>query len=391
MSFDDSTASFYEENGKKFGKFFLISDKENLKKWQVTPESIPRRIRTFIGMPFVSEPGLAHFGADNMSLHDILTKQEEYRAGNIVDVQFNANTMEAFAIVEFLNNELGTATWEALQKGEAIYVSPAVAGNGRKTEEGINLFLDWAGIHLARVSSPAYGVFHASIKATCEGPERECVRNLLASASNFISSNDSFNIEGFSCYKNMQTSTTQTSSTATADVQAEVASLKTEVANIKTAFEAISKEKNDESPTSNPSMTTTTAPIKDPIVDPQNHSVGSADVNAKIQTLETKLANYSKKAVASLIETYVSMKDTAGMYASAAEVEEDKKKFASSTEDDMEKEIASITPFVKRMASLNEGKIQNSSNRVISQVASASTDSSKPTSLNDLRKLGVLD
>lgn len=384
-----ATASFYTEGDKRFGKFFLISDKENLKHWQVTPESIPRRIRTFIGMPFVSEPGLAHFGADNMTLDAILTTQEKFRAGTIVDVQYNENTSESFAIVEFLDNELGNKTWEDLQKGEAIYVSPAVAGSGRNLN-GVQLFLDWAGIHLARVSSPAYGVFHASIKASCEGSERECIRNLLASASHFISSNDSFNIEGFSSCKNMQTSTTQTTSTATTETpEAKIASLETKLASLQTAYEAISKDKNGENPTGNPSTQGQTTPVTDPIVDPQNRSVGSADTKTELASIKAKLANYEKKAVASLIEQMVDMKASAGMYATATEMEEDKKKFANATEEEMDKEIASISPFVQKMASMNErfGVINNSANRVIAQVASASTDNSKVTSLADLRKV----
>lgn len=383
------------ENGKRrFAKFFLISDAENLKKWQVTPESIPRRINTFIGMPFVSEPKLAHFGADNMPLDAILTKQEQYRAGTIIDVQFNPNNNQSFAIVEFLDNALGNATWSELQQGKAVYVSPAVAGNGTRTAGGVNLFTDWIGIHLARVSSPAYGVFHASIKSSCEGGERECIRNLLASASMFISSNDSFNIEGFSCSSNMQTIQSQTNTSTAMDdkeeMKKEMASIRAEIASLKTAYQPIGGQNNpDTKPVSNPTTDGQTTPVTDKIVDPQNTSVGSAD----IQAMKTQLAHYEKKAVASLTQTYVDMKATAGMYETAAEMEEDKKKFGSATEEEMEKEIASITPFVQKMASLNEtfGRIGNSSNRVISQVASASNGSSKPTSLEDLRKRGLID
>jgi len=390
-----SAVETFENNGRRFAKFFLISDLENLKKWQVTSESIPRRISTFIGMPFVSEPKLAHFGADDMPLDQILTTQEKYRAGTIIDVQFNASNNQAYAIVEFSDNVLGNNTWTELQQGKAVYVSPAVAGSGRRTETGVNLFFDWVGIHLARVASPAYGVFHASIKSTCEGNERECVRNLLASASAFISSNDSFNILSASSCKNMSMQEPrQTTSTATTDeeLKKEMASLKTELASVrsevKTAFEALSKEKNDETPVSDPSTEGKTTPVTDPIVDPQNTSVGSAD----IKEIKAQLASYQKKAVSAAIEKLVDMKASAGMYATAMEEEEDKKKMetAMKSEDDVDKEIASITPFVQKMASMNEGRIHNTPNRVISQVASASTGNKKPTNLRDLEKLGVI-
>ena len=188
----------------------------------------------------------------------------------------------------------------------------------------------------------------------------------------------------------MQTSTQQTTSTATSDTpEVRIANLETKIASLQTAYEVISKEKNGENPTGNPTTQGQTTPVTDPIVDKQNQSVGSANTKTELASIKAKLANYEKKAVASLIETMVDMKASAGMYATAMEMEDDKKKFAACSEEEMDKEIASISPFVQKMASMNEkfGVIQNSANRVIAQVASASTDSSKITSLADLRKV----
>jgi len=389
-----STASSYQtySNGtRKFAKFFLISDKENLKKWQVTPESIPRRINTFIGMPFVSEPELAHFGADDMPLDEILRVQEKWRAGTIVDVQFNPQTMQAFAIVEFLDNALGQETWKELNEGKAVYVSPAVAGSGKRTATGVNLFLDWIGIHLARVKSPAYGVFHASIKSSCEGNERECIRNLMASASNFI--NDSFNIVGFSSCKNMSKQEQIQSAMTDEELKKDMASLKSEMASVKTAFEKLGGEANpDTKPVPDPSLKSgQTTPVTDPIVDPQNHSVGSAN-EKEFENVKTKLASYEKKFAAASLEKLVTLKASAGVYSSAAEEEADKKKFEGATEEDIEKEIASITPLLQKLASANEaaGRLANTPNRVISSVASASIEGKGITSLDDLRKRGLI-
>jgi len=393
-----SAVETFQEGDRKFAKFFLISSEENLKHWQVTPESIERRIRTFIGMPFVSEPELRHFGTDDMPLDKVFEIQERYRAGTIIDVQLNPQTMIAFAIVEFENNELGLMTWKELMEGKAVYVSPAIAGSGVR-RNGVNLYLDWFGIHLARVASPAYGVFHASIKATCEGGERECVRNLLATASVFISSNDSFNIEGFSCSKNMSQKP-QSTSTATEDedLKKQVAAIHEDMKKIKTAFEALDKNEDTDKKPDPPLEKGQTTPVTDPIVDPQNRKVvpGAAaedddEMKKEVASMKLQLASYEKKAASASLTKLVEMKQTAGIYANAAEEEEDKKKFESATEDEIEKEIASITPIIAKIASMNEGKLQNTPSRLISQVASASSkDSNKITSLQDLRDRGMI-
>ena len=164
--------------------------------WHVTEESIPKFARTFIGMPFVDDGGnnpendgkKRHFGAEKMSLDEILTKQEDFRVGNIIDVEqrtVNGST-ELFAIVEIPDDEL----FEELKSGEGIFVSPAITGRPIKTPAGTLLYDQWHGLHLARVDDPAYGVMRASIKQTCEGSEKQCIKSLISSAATL---NISFN------------------------------------------------------------------------------------------------------------------------------------------------------------------------------------------------------
>lgn len=398
-----ASASFVElsQNGeRKFAKFFLISNAENLKKWQVTADSIQRRIRTFIGMPFVSEPELKHFGTDDMALDDIFKVQERYRAGTIIDVQFNPQTSTAHAIVEFENNELGQTTWKELMEGKAVYVSPAIAGSGRRTATGVNLFTDWIGIHLARVASPAYGVFHATIKSTCEGDERECVRNLMATASSFISSNDSFNIKGFSANKTMsmqEPKQDETSTATTDELKKEIASMKEDVEKVKTAFEALGGKGNpDTTPKPDPKLEAgKTTPVTDPITDPQNRSVSGSEDNKelekKVASMEEQLKKHETKAASAALDKYVTMKASADLYANASEAEDDRKRLESATEEEIEKEIASIEPIIAKFASMNPSGLKSTSSRIVSQVASAATNGkSKVTSLEDLRKRGMI-
>src|SRR3990167_3443433 len=372
----------YENGDKKFAKFFLLNDEMNINKWQVTADSISRFIRTFIGRPFVSEPNLKHFGAENMSLDEVLKVQETFRAGNIIDVQTDGES--AYAIVEFSDNALGRKTWEDLNKGEAIYVSPAITGSG-KIAGGAKLFTDWFGLHLARVGEPAYGVFHATIKATCEGGERNCIRNLMATASIFISSNDSFNIEGFSCSKmNNQASTTETSTAQVSTIETRIADVEAKLNTIQTAYTTVPGG------TSNPSMEGKTTPVIDPSSD---GAQAQASANT-IKAMKAEIANLKKSRSAALASEIVSMKNTASMYAMEKDMEEDEKELAAMDSEELEKEMASIKPYVAKITQMASasGKLPNTETRIVHQVASASADKTgKPTNLNDLRKLGMVD
>ena len=178
-----ATASFFQKDGANFAKFFLINGQENLKGWRVTEASLPKFLKTFIGKPFISEPNLAHFGADDMPVHEVMKAQEEFRVGDIVDVTFDPKTTQSEAIVKFHNTPAGEKIWNEIQAGKAIYVSPAVAGFSFDSPEGNPVFVEWYGLHLARVDNPAYGVFHASIKKTCTGEEKHCLDMLVASAN----------------------------------------------------------------------------------------------------------------------------------------------------------------------------------------------------------------
>ena len=178
-----ATADFFTKDGSNYAEFFLINGDENLKQWQVLPETIPRFINSFKDRPFISEPALAHFGADDMSIPDVISEQEQYRVGNIVETKFNPRTTTATAVVKFDDSTAGENVWNEIQAGKAIYVSPAIAGFSVQKPNAVNLYTDWYGLHLARVGQPAYGVHVASIKQTCSGEEQSCIRNLISVAS----------------------------------------------------------------------------------------------------------------------------------------------------------------------------------------------------------------
>ena len=374
----------YQKGNKHYAKFFLISDQVNLKKWAVTADSIPNRIRTFIGRPYVSEPNLEHFGADNMPLDQVLKQQEKFRAGTIVDVEYNPQTAQASAIVEVTDKQ----TWEDLQKGKAIYVSPAVAGAAMPVD-GNNVFYDWFGLHLARVKSPAYGVFHATIKGTCSGSERECVQALIASASAFISSNDSFNLLGGHCSNNkMSAVPTQDKPEPTvSELVTKIASLEEKLTKVQTAYDGLKGQ------VANPSTQGKTE-TPDSIPDNEKQTrMGSAS-EKEYKDLVAKVASLEADKKASLVSQLASMKSEAGVYANEDEEEEEKKKMmASASITEIENSIAFFTPIHAKIMGMNEklGLIPNTENRVIKVASASSKDDTRPKSLDDLRTLGIVN
>jgi len=249
---------FFEDETGKWGKFFLISPDRNVNRWRVTRESVPKRLKTFEGRPFISEPNLEHFGAENMSSPlEIIRKQEEFRMGEIKKVTYSPKTEEGDALVLFDKSPEAERVWDDLKAGNAFYVSPAIAGEFVDVD-GERIYQDWFGLHLARVANPAYGVFHASIKATCEGDERKCIQNLIATAS--AKTNDTFNFTGFSCANNMSMKDSETpfeeteAGKAIAGIAAELDGLKKKV---ETSFEQLPEKAPDPSPKGQ------TEPVKD--------------------------------------------------------------------------------------------------------------------------------
>lgn len=382
----------FEKDGKKFGKFFLINDEVNLKKWQVTQDTINSRIKSFVGKPYISEPGLAHFDTDELPVHKILEKQEQFRAGTIRDTVVG-NDGTAYAIVEFEDNELGRTTWEDMQKGNAIYTSPAIAGFAQMIN-GVQLYQDWFGLHLARVASPAYGVFHATLKETCEGPEAECIRSLVASAAlngvtTVATAMDSIE-DSSEIMKQKTIYKMQSTSIADFDKMSEE-DKKKEFASMATAMEKLTKE-NEELK----NQTAVTPGMEGKKSETITDSVPGKEKqteSASVKELQAKVASYEAREKSTLIASLASMKVEAGL---AADEDEEKKKLqenhANDSIEDLEKEVANFKPIVERMVQLasEAGRIPNEPGRIVSMpsstpgAASASTAKKVPTKLSDL-------
>jgi hypothetical protein len=196
--------SFQGTDGAHYASYFLLNDQENLKGWGVTPDSIPRHIASFKGMPFVvtskkffanspygdvtDHPSTDHFGHLGIKVgsgygpdwrkkeyNDLMQQakfQEEFRVGNIEDV-FKKSNGDWHALIkikpEFANYQMPPL------------VSPALFQLNK--DEPQNKITTWVGMHLAGLDeSPAYGN-NAVYTGSCYGTAGECLTKLSASLS----------------------------------------------------------------------------------------------------------------------------------------------------------------------------------------------------------------
>ena len=192
---------FMSADGGQYVSYFLLNDKENLKGWGVTPDSIPRHIASFKGMPFVitakrffakspygeitDHPSTDHFknlgivlgGLGPMSrpreFNDLVQQakfQEEFRVGNIEDV-FQKNNGDWHALIRVLPQ------FADMQMPNLV--SPALFQINK--DEPANAITSWVGMHLAGLDEqPAYGN-NAIYTGSCWGTSGECLTKLSAS------------------------------------------------------------------------------------------------------------------------------------------------------------------------------------------------------------------
>lgn len=358
---------FFEDESGKWGKFFLISPARNVNRWRVTKDSIPKRIKTFVGRPFISEPNLEHFGAENMaSPLEIIQKQDEFRMGLIKKVIYNPKTEEGDALVLFDKTPEAERVWHDLKAGNAFYVSPAIAGEFVDIA-GERIYQDWFGLHLARVANPAYGVFHASIKATCEGDEKKCVQNLIATAAVMLEANDSFKFTGFSCARNMSTENIPETPKEEAETASKIAALaaelevmKDKVKKVETSFEQLPDT------TSEPSPKGQLTPVKSDISDSTQSQAAlhgnveptkkEAELAAEIDKLkETSTAaddDLRERLTEDVLETESAEMDLMGETRTAAEEETRKTELSAMDTPKLKETSTAATASLNKMTSL---------------------------------------
>lgn len=360
---DFGSDQLFERGNKKFGKFFLISAASNMNRWRVEPHTIPERLRTFVGRPFISEPGLAHFGAEKMSTDQIVKKQEEYAVGTIKDVVMKEDGT-SFAVVEFKDTDAALKVWNDMKKGRAIYTSPAVTGYAHM-EGSQKVFHDWFGLHLARVGDPAFGVFHASLKETCEGDEATCVRNLIASAAVIMNSS---HVASESNNQSMMTNNEKNATAMTEEEMKKKKELEDKVAALTTQLAALTDKVNSQ--TSAGSERTKgsegqTTPVTDAIspnetqsgksgdevVMPKGAQASALEKNPLFQKMQTQLAAYEARDKQAVIDQIIDMSATAGMITEETEIAE-RERLSKLSLEKLQETASVIEAPIKKMVEL---------------------------------------
>ena len=167
-------ASLQKQEGK-YAKYWLLNAKQtNGNGWGVSRTSIAKNIHKFIGRPFVitakqwipeSEYGeqFEHPYLPTNNIENIISHQEKFRVGSIVDVIEKDG--DYHAVIE-INSKFANMMLPP-------FCSPAIFQNNPGEADGD--ISDWEALHLAGLmEDPAYGARIALLKGSCLGTAEAC-------------------------------------------------------------------------------------------------------------------------------------------------------------------------------------------------------------------------
>jgi len=167
-------ASLTKQEGK-YAKYWLLNAKQtNGNGWGVSRTSIAKNIHKFIGRPFVitakqwipeSEYGeqFEHPYLPTNNIENIISHQEKFRVGSIVDVIEKDG--DYHAVIE-INSKFANMMLPP-------FCSPAIFQNNPGEADGD--ISDWEALHLAGLmEDPAYGARIALLKGSCLGTAEAC-------------------------------------------------------------------------------------------------------------------------------------------------------------------------------------------------------------------------
>lgn len=179
---------------KVYLKTFLFSNSFAENGIKVDSNTLDQKISKFIGADVILTPDKNHprefsvveqTGDHNIDVPKFRELQQKYRIGKIASVQ--QSSLRQAANNEIVYNaiiELDTQKGRNLYKNNLLprYVSPSIYRTAGISKSDIK---DFEVLHLALVSSPAYGVHRANIKGSCESSsieEESTCMNRLAQA-----------------------------------------------------------------------------------------------------------------------------------------------------------------------------------------------------------------
>jgi hypothetical protein len=178
--------------------YYALDSSLNLNGWNVSPGSLDKNIRSFVGKPVVlkqKDPynlndipqtgNFVHPVLKNANLEENLNYQQQFAVGTIKNVFLNPQKGWRFD-VEITNPDMKRAFKDNTFAAKyPKWVSPQIATfPDRFPYESNNTNIEhWHGIHLAFVDYPAYGFQKTDMKGKRYGSERACEIQLRSASA----------------------------------------------------------------------------------------------------------------------------------------------------------------------------------------------------------------
>lgn len=205
----------YKGESGFFVKTFLIDTSITLNDWRVTWDAIVQDAKNFVGYPDITYyrpdgvrdhpegPETGNFLADRESL---LTLQEQYKSGLIVDVILKSNTQSADQVMriddpvvqQLITDDIIKFVSPSLYPMGPDYVTIVNEGMPNQYREASRFLPN----HIANVDDPAFGKDKARVKATCNGTPGACQHQLAMVAGK--KENNSINEDKSCCSCQME-------------------------------------------------------------------------------------------------------------------------------------------------------------------------------------------
>jgi hypothetical protein len=191
FSSSNSNSSNLDDNDvdRLFLVYYALDSSLNINGWSVSPESLERNIRSFIGKPVVLKQkdqfnpndlqqtgNFVHPIMKNANLEENLNYQQQFAVGRINDVSLNPQKGWRFD-VEITDPQMKQAfKSNTFTNRYPKWVSPQIATFPDRFpgESNTTNIEHWHGIHLAFVDYPAYGFQKTDVKGQCYGSEQMC-------------------------------------------------------------------------------------------------------------------------------------------------------------------------------------------------------------------------
>jgi hypothetical protein len=192
FSSSNSNTSNLDDNDvdRLFLVYYALDSSLNLNGWNVSPGSLDKNIRSFVGKPVVLKQkdhynlndipqtgNFVHPVLKNANLEENLNYQQQFAVGRINNVSLNPQKGWRFD-VEITDPQMKQAfKSNTFAAKYPRYVSPQIATFPDRFpgESNNNTNIEhWQGIHLAFVDYPAYGFQKTDVKGQCYGSEQMC-------------------------------------------------------------------------------------------------------------------------------------------------------------------------------------------------------------------------